>query len=128
MLVNVVSASAYKMLFHDYSLTQLGSVQVNLKVYISTSMSVIGLCMLCHLAHDSTTQVLSFNVTDIEGSVLLNCTDTSTLGLVLASYKLNRKISSSAKLVTRKTQRNNAKQPISKQPQLSTDNQATVHI
>ena len=39
---------------------------------------------------------LSFNVTDIEGTELLSCTDTLTIRLVLAGDTLDKKIPSSA--------------------------------
>ena len=65
----------------------------------TTGMNVIGSCVLYHHAHNKMMQALSFNETDIGESVLLNCTDTHALGLVLAVDKLDRKISSSAKLV-----------------------------
>ena len=42
--------------------------------------------------------VLSLNVADIEGSMLLSCTATLALALVLPSDKLNKKIISRAKL------------------------------
>ena len=46
--VNVMHISVYKGLSHDYSLTELGLVQGNLKVYNTTSMNVIGSCVLHH--------------------------------------------------------------------------------
>ena len=106
----------------------IGPVQANLKVYNSTSISLIESCALYHLAC-KTTQPLTFSTTDIEGSVLLSCGDACELELVLASDKLDTKIPSSAKLTTnhtdrsdantinRKTQGNSGHMPINKQPQ-----------
>ena len=50
-------------------------------------------------------QSLTFNGTDIEGSVLLSCADTFALGLVLASDMLDKKLLSSAKTVFNKSAR-----------------------
>ena len=55
-------------------------------------MNVIASCVLYHHTHtqEDITQALSFNVTDIEGSVLLSCADMLVLGLVLTSEKLDK--------------------------------------
>ena len=73
-------------MFHDYSLSKLGPLQVNLKVYNSANMSVIGSSVLHHK-----TRTLVFNITDLEGSVLLSCADILLLGLLQATNKLNKK-------------------------------------
>ena len=44
----------------------------------STGMNVIGSYVLYQEMYNKTNQDLSFNVIDIEGSVLLGCTDTHT--------------------------------------------------
>ena len=38
----------YRQLFQDYSLQKLGPVQLNMKVYSSTWMTVIGPCIIYH--------------------------------------------------------------------------------
>ena len=89
--VNVMPAHIY------IKLDTAGDIQGNFKVYNSTSINVIGLCVLSHYAHNKTTEALSFNVTNKKGSVLLSCGEILVLGLVLESDKPDRKIPSSAK-------------------------------
>ena len=71
---NMMSVSVYKKLYDDYSLTQFEAVEANVKVYISTDINVIVLCVFYHHAGNRTAQALSVYVTDIEGSVFLSCT------------------------------------------------------
>ena len=68
-------------------------------------MKVIGLYVIYHKVHKRPVEILSFDVTDIEGSVLLSCVDTLTLGLVLVSYKLDTKLLSHTKIVICHTDR-----------------------
>ena len=68
-------------------------------------MDVTESCVIYHHAHNKTTQDLNFNVTDVEGSLLFSYTDMLTLGLVLGSEKLNKKISSNVKSVTSEADR-----------------------
>ena len=72
-----------------------------LKVQNSTEMNVLGFLMPMTM-HNKPAQALSFNVIVIEGTVLLSCTDAFTLGLALASDKLEKKLPSNAKLVINK--------------------------
>ena len=84
--------SVYKKLFCNY-VTKFGPIQANLKVYNSTGVNALAMCVLyCH-AHKST-QALIFNITDIEGSILFSCADALLLGLLQASEKLDKKIPS----------------------------------
>ena len=105
--VNVMLTSVYKKLFHVYSFTLLGSIQADWNIQNSIGMHVIGSCVLYHHTHNKTTQAQSFNVTDIEGSVVPNCTDTH-IKLVLTSEKLDKKIPSSAKLVISQASRSDS--------------------
>ena len=77
--VNVIPASMYEQCYCKYSLIQLGSVQARHKVYMSTGMNKIGLCMLYHHVHNTPAHAVYFSVTYMEISVLLSCTDTFTL-------------------------------------------------
>ena len=54
-------------------------------------MNLIGSFGLCHHIHDKPTQALNANLNDKDRSVLLICTDTLALGLVLGNYKLDKK-------------------------------------
>ena len=55
----------------------------------------IGSCVLHHKSH-----TLRFNIPDLEGSVLLSCAHRISLALIQAIDKLNKELSSGAKLVT----------------------------
>ena len=72
-------------MFHDCSLSRLGPVQAKLRGHKSTNITGIGLYILHHKS-----QILTFNITDLEGSVLFSCADTLSLGLLKATDKLNK--------------------------------------
>ena len=102
-------------------------------------MNVIWPCGIYCLTQNKPTQTLSFNVTDIEGCVHLDCADILAPVLVLASDKQDKKKPSSAKLVisqtdsstlftiNKKTQVICAFQLVDNQVQTCTDNQAILH-
>ena len=125
-------------MYHSYSLTYLGPAHANLKVYNSTGMHAIGSHVFYDHAHNKQLQGPSFNISDIEGSVLLSFTDTPTPGLVLASDKLGKRLPNSSKLafsqvdrsdvftVNKRTQRGSAGQPINR-PQPHIENTEIVH-
>ena len=62
-------------------------MQANLKVYNYLD-GIIGFCVLYNHFHNKSVQALNFRVTNIEGSVLLSCTDTLEVRSVLASDML----------------------------------------
>ena len=88
----VISLRACENLYHDYSLKKLGPVQANLRVYNSTSMTVIWSCVLQHKP-----KTLTFNITDLECGVLLSCADKLLLGLSQATDNLKKGKVSGAK-------------------------------
>ena len=81
--------SVYKRVFHNYNLSKLGQLQANLNMCNFIGMNVIGSCILYKHAQKSK-PALTFNVTDIEGSVMLCYVDTLVPGLILASVKLQK--------------------------------------
>ena len=73
--INVKTVRVDKNLFHDYSLSKLGPVQANLRVYNFIKMTFIESWVL----HPKS-QILTFSITDLKDSVLLRCTDKLLLG------------------------------------------------
>ena len=85
------------------------------------------ICTVYHL-HQSP-QGLRFNIQDIEDTVLLSCADALTLGTVLPSDKLDRKIPICAKLVISQGNRYDVyvNNKVNKQSQSDESSQAVVH-
>ena len=97
---NVMPVSVYKKLFHDKSMSRFGPAQACLGVYNSNNKTLIGSCVLHHKS-----ETLAFTITYLEGSVLLNHSDTHLLSLFQATDKLNKKLSNGAKLITNQINR-----------------------
>ena len=89
--VNAVPVSVYKKCFYDYSLNRFGPTQANLRVSSYNNMTLLESCVLHHSSY-----TLTFNITDLEGSAFLSCTNTLSLALLQAADKLNGKLPSGA--------------------------------
>ena len=72
---------------------KLGPKQAVLKLYTSMDRLVIGSCII--FIHDGKQpQSPTFNITDIEGSVLSNCEYSLMLGVVAPRHKLKKLLQS----------------------------------
>ena len=89
-----------KKLFHVYNLSKLGPVQVSLRVYNYTNMTIIGSCVLPHFS-----LTLTINIADLKGSVHLRCADTFFLCLLQDIDKLHKKLLGGDKFITSQVDR-----------------------
>ena len=77
----ILSDSVCKKVFHNFSLQNLGPIQQVFKVCNVTSMSYTESSII--YVHDvKQSQDLTLNMTNVDGSMLLNCKDSLTLVLM----------------------------------------------
>ena len=81
--VNIMPASVYKLVFNDWELKKLAPSTFEIGTYKTDTVRIVGSCLFC-LVHPDTKklQEVTFYVAQNDGSVLLSCTMTLTLGLI----------------------------------------------
>ena len=81
--VNIMPISVYILLYHDGDLKTLTPSQLQIGTYTTDTVKIIGTCQI-HLVHPDCKKLneTTFYVTSNEGSVLLSCDTSLTLGLI----------------------------------------------
>ena len=88
--VNIMPASVYKLVFQDPDLKNLAPSKLETASYTTNTVKLVGFCTF-HLVHPDTKkpQEVTFYVTSNNGSVLLSCATTCSLGLIQPHTKLD---------------------------------------
>ena len=81
--VNIMSVSVYRLLYHDGDLKKLTPSQLQIGTYTTNTVKIIGTCKI-YLVHPDCKKLneATFYVASNEGSVLLSCDTSLTLGLI----------------------------------------------
>ena len=87
--VNIVPCSVYQLLFKDPDCTNLALSDLQLSTYTNNKVKLIGACEL-FVVHPSTKfiKAVTFFVACNEGSVLISCTTSLALGLIMIHASL----------------------------------------
>ena len=85
-----MSASVYKLVFRDPNLEKLVPNRLQIGTYINETVKIVGTCKL-FLVHPDTKKLMdtTFNVATNDGSILLSCNLTFTLGLIQPISRLD---------------------------------------
>ena len=83
-------ASAYKLVFRDPNLEKLVPNRLQIGMYTNDTVEIVGTCKL-YLVHPDAKKLLemTFNVAASDGSMLLSCNSTLTLGLIQPRSRLD---------------------------------------
>ena len=81
--VNIMPISVYRFLYHDGNLKKLTPSRLQIGTYTTDTVKIIGTCQI-YLVHLDCKKLneTTFYVTSNEGSVLLSCDTSLTLGLI----------------------------------------------
>ena len=81
--VNIMPISVYRLLYHDGDLKKLTPSQLQIGTYTPDTVKIIGTCKI-YLVHQDCKKLNEaiFYVASNEGSVLLSCDTSLTLGLI----------------------------------------------
>ena len=85
-----MSASVYKLIFHDPNLEKLTPNKFQMGTYTTDSVKIVGTCKL-YLVHPDTKKLIetTFYVATNDGSVLLSCKSTLELDLIQPRSRLD---------------------------------------
>ena len=88
--INIMSASVYKLVFHDPNLEKLTSNKLQTGTYTNDTVKIVGTCKL-YLVHPDTKKLAEtiFYVATNDGSVLLSCKSTLVLDLIQPRSRLD---------------------------------------
>ena len=88
--VNFMPASVYKLVFKDPNLEKLVPNRLQIGTYTNDTVKIVGTCKP-YLEHPDTKKLLktTFYVTTNDGSMLLSCNSTLTLGLIQPRSRLD---------------------------------------
>ena len=132
--INLMPVSVYKWIYHDQDLTKLTPCNLKIGTYTMDTMKIIGTTTIYLLHPDSKKLVeTTFYIASNEGSVLLSCNTSLTLGLIHSRTKLDY-LPPRVKLITSKVDhlRNTKeeiqvqKQVINRQPDQHHSTQGTI--
>ena len=81
--VNIMPISVYRLLYHDGEVKKLTPSQLQIGTYTADTVKIIGTCKI-YLVHPDCKKLNEaiFYVASNEGSVLLSCDTSLTLGLI----------------------------------------------
>ena len=98
--VNIMPASAYKLVFRDPNLKKLVPNRLKIGTYTNDTVKIVGTCKL-YLVHLDTKNLVeaTFYVVTNDGSMLLSCNSTLTLDLIQPRSRLEY-LPSRASLIT----------------------------
>ena len=87
--VNIMPVSVYKLVFQDPDYNKHAPSTLELGTYTTNTVKLVGSCMI-YLVHSDTKhlQEVTFYVASNNGSVLLSCVTTLTLGLIQPRNRL----------------------------------------
>ena len=83
-------ASVYKLVFRDPNLDKLVPNRLQIGTYINDTVKIVGTCKL-YLVHLDTEKLIetASHVATNDGSILLSCNSTTTLGLIQPRARLD---------------------------------------
>ena len=88
--INLMPVNVYKLIYHDQDLTKLTPCNLNIGTYTMDTIKIIGTTTIYLLHSDSKKLVeTTFYIASNEGSVLLSCNTSLTLGLIHSRTKLD---------------------------------------
>ena len=99
--VNIMPVSAYRIVFHDTDCQKLAPSSKEIKAHTTEKIPVIGSCTLL-VVHPETQDLekVTFQITSLEGSVVLSCVIILELGLIQPHSDLEDSFPASASLVS----------------------------
>ena len=87
--VNIIPASAYKLVFNGPELKKLSPSNLEIGTYTTDTVKIVGSCLF-HLVHLDTKKLqVTFLCSKNDGSVLLSCTTTLAFGSVQLCTRLD---------------------------------------
>ena len=88
--INLMPVSVYKLIYHDQDLTKLTPCNLKIRTYTTDTIMIIG-TMTIYLLHLDSKKLVetTFYIASNEGSVLLSCNTSLTLGLIYSRTKLD---------------------------------------
>ena len=90
MEVNLMHVSVYRLLYHDHDLNQLTPSQLKIGTYTTTTVKILGLCIIYLLHPDSKKlKEVVFYIASNNSSELLSCETSLTIGLIQPRSRLN---------------------------------------
>ena len=119
--VNLMPVSVYKLIYHDHDL--MTPSQLKIGTYTTDTVKILGTCII-YLVHPDSKKLTEtiFYIASNEGSILLSCNTSLTLGLIHSWPRLNY-LPLKASLIT-----SNADHPRKTKAQIQTQKQEiTVH-
>ena len=87
--INLMPVSVYKLIYHDQDLTKLTPCNLKIGTYTTDTIKIIG-TMTIYLLHPDSKKLVetTFYIASNEGSVLLSCNTSLTLGFIHSRTKL----------------------------------------
>ena len=75
--------SVYRLIYHDHDLKKLTPSQLKIGMYTTDTVKILGTCII-YLVHQDSKKLTEaiFYITSNEGSILLSCNTSLTLGLI----------------------------------------------
>ena len=88
--INLMPVSVYRLIYHDQDLTKLTPCNLKIRTYTTDTIKIIGTTTIYLLHPDSKKLVeTNFYIASNEGSVLLSCNTSLTLGLIQPRIKID---------------------------------------
>ena len=88
--VNIMPASVYNLAFNDPKLKKLAPSNLEIGIYTTDTVKIVGSCLFYLVDPDTKKlQEVTFYVARNDGSVLLSCTTTLSLGLIQPHTRLD---------------------------------------
>ena len=118
--INIMPVSVYKLIYHDQDLTKLTACNLKIGTYTMDTIKIIGTTI--YLLHPDSKKLVetTFYIASNEGSVLLSCNTSLTLGLIHSRTKQDY-LFHRARLITSKVDHlRNTKEQIQVQKQVIT--------
>ena len=119
--INLMPVSVYKLIYHDQDLSKLTPCNLKIRTYTTDTIKIIGTTTI-YLLHPDIKKLVEATsyIASNEGSVLLSCNTSLTLGLIHSKTKLDY-FPPRARLITSKVDHlRNTKEQIQVQKQVIT--------
>ena len=82
--------SVYRLIYHDHDLKRLTPSQLKIGTYTTDTVNILGTCII-YLVHPDSKKLteMIFYIASNEGSILLSCNTSLTLGLIQSRPRLD---------------------------------------
>ena len=82
--------SVYRLIYHDHDLKRLTPSQLKIGTYTTDTVKILGTCII-YLVHPDSKKLteMIFYIASNEGSILLSCKTSLTLGLIQSRPRLD---------------------------------------